>query len=101
MNMSSTTQLRNSFFLYAISFFVGVIFKIMHLPYAGLFLTLTFFSAVYFIAMAIKEFSQSDKMDTSEKVMWVVALLFLGLLGAALYYFSGRKKITRAASTES
>ena len=98
--MSKANLLRNSFFLYALLFIVGVIFRIMHLPYAEVFLSLTFFSAVFFIALAIKEISQSDKIDTSEKVMWLVALLFLGLLGAALYYFSGRKKIIGAVSKE-
>ena len=92
--MSRSTLLKNIFLLHVVVLILGAIFKIMHLPFAEALLAVVFISALIFMAVAIYEVSQSDQIDTNERVMWVVALLFLGLLGAALYFFVGRKKIT-------
>jgi len=46
-----------------------------------------------FIALAVYEIVQSSRIDMNEKIMWVIALLFLGFFSSALYWFSGRKRI--------
>lgn len=33
-----------------------------------------------------------SKFDGSDKLIWVLVVLFLGVIGAALYFFIGRKQ---------
>ena len=93
MNLSKTQILGTALLLYFVSFIVGVIFKMMHLPYVEVILIIIFVSAIVFIALAVYEIVQSSRIDMNEKIMWVIALLFLGFLSSALYWFSGRKRI--------
>jgi hypothetical protein len=52
-----------------------------------------FICAIIFTALAVFEIIQSSRINMNEKIMWVIGLLFLGLIGSALYWFSGRKRI--------
>jgi hypothetical protein len=52
-----------------------------------------FCTAITFIALAVYEVIQSSRINMNEKIMWVIGLLFLGIIGSALYWFSGRKRI--------
>lgn len=93
MTLSKTQILGTTLFMHFILLFAGTILKIMHLPYAEAILVMMFCAALVFIALAIYETVQSSRIDTNEKIMWVIGLLFLGIIGSALYWFSGRKRI--------
>ena len=93
MNFSKAKILGTAIILSFVSFIAGAIFKLRHMPYADVSLIITFFSAIVFIALAVYEIVQSSRIDMNEKIMWVIALLFLGFFSSALYWFSGRKRI--------
>ena len=42
------------------------------------------------IVLVILDILKSNK-DTEKKVLWIIAVVFLPILGPALYYFIGRK----------
>ena len=93
MKLSKTQILATTLFMHFVLLFAGTILKILHLPYAEVVLMIMFFAALVFIALAIYETVQSSRIDMNEKIMWVIGLLFLGIIGSALYWFSGRKRI--------
>ena len=37
---------------------------------------------------------QNPRLETGQKVVWVLVIIFLPFLGALLYFFVGRSKVT-------
>ena len=82
--------------LYFISFLltiIGAIFKIIHLPFANIFLSIGILTLIVFIIASINEILKSKKIDGTEKFMWVMGLLFFGTFTGFLYLLGSRKKI--------
>ena len=75
---------------------VGALMKIMHLPGADALLIIGMVANGVFIVSALSEVWGSVRINTSEKVMWTIAFIFMGFLGAIagiLYVVIGRKRI--------
>lgn len=75
---------------------VGALMKIMHLPGADALLIIGMVANGAFIVSALSEVWGSVRINTSEKVMWTIAFIFMGFLGAIagiLYVVIGRKRI--------
>ncbi|MHA8090067.1 GldL-related protein [Aquirufa antheringensis] len=75
---------------------VGALMKIMHLPGADALLIIGMVANGAFIVSALSEVWGSVRINTNEKVMWTIAFIFMGFLGAIagiLYVVIGRKRI--------
>ena len=75
---------------------VGALMKIIHLPGADALLIIGMVANGVFIVSALSEVWGSVRINTNEKVMWTIAFIFMGFLGALegiLYVFIGRKRI--------
>lgn len=75
---------------------VGALMKIMHLPGADELLIIGMAANGVFIVSALSEVWGSVRINTNEKVMWTIAFIFMGFLGALagiLYVVMGRKRI--------
>lgn len=75
---------------------LGAFMKIMHLPGANELLIIGMAANGIFIVSALSEVWGSIKINTNEKVMWTIAFIFMGFLGALagiLYVVMGRKRI--------
>ena len=75
---------------------VGALMKIMHLPGADELLIIGMAANGVFIVSALSEVWGSVRINTNEKVMWTIAFIFMGFLGAIagiLYVVMGRKRI--------
>ena len=75
---------------------VGALIKIMHLPGADALLIIGMVANGVFIVSALSEVWGSVRINTNEKVMWTIAFIFMGFLGALagiLYVIMGRKRI--------
>ena len=75
---------------------VGALMKIMHLPGSDALLIIGMAANGVFIVSALSEVWGSVRINTNEKVMWTIAFIFMGFLGALagiLYVFIGRKRI--------
>ena len=75
---------------------VGALLKIMHLPGADALLIIGMAANGVFIVSALSEVWGSVRINTNEKVMWTIAFIFMGFLGALaaiLYIVMGRKRI--------
>ena len=75
---------------------VGALMKIMHLPGADELLIIGMAANGVFIVSALSEVWGSVRINTNEKVMWTIAFIFMGFLGAIagiLYVVIGRKRI--------
>ena len=75
---------------------VGALMKIMHLPGADALLIIGMVANGAFIVSALSEVWGSVRINTNEKVMWTIAFIFMGFLGAIagiLYVVMGRKRI--------
>ena len=82
-----------SFFISVIGILFGAVLKIMHSPFADLLLELSFAFYLVFAVLALFEVYQSNKIETTEKIMWTIGLLFLGSVVGILYLVAGRKRI--------
>ena len=75
---------------------VGALMKIMYLPGADTLLIIGMVANGVFIVSALSEVWGSVRINTNEKVMWTIAFVFMGFLGALagiLYVIMGRKRI--------
>lgn len=83
--------------IFGISFIftiIGISLKIMHLQSFFPFLTIGVgLSAVYTIVV-LMEILPSQRLNTSEKMMWTVGLIFFNVITGLLYFTGGRKRVT-------
>ena len=71
----------------------GALFKIMHWPFANIFLMIGVLSLLVFIVGSIYEISNSKKLEGTEKFIWIMGFIFFGMFTGLLYLLSGRRKI--------
>ena len=72
--------------------------KIMHLPGADALLIVGIVANVLFIISALSEVWGSQRIHSNEKIMWTLAFIFMGFLGALaglIYVLLARKRVTR------
>jgi len=55
----------------------------------GLIFSLLFF--IFWVWMLI-DCIQNQRLNSTEKVIWVLVIIFLNLLGAIIYFLAGRKR---------
>jgi hypothetical protein len=70
--------------------------KILHLPGAEELLIVAVVSNGVFVVSSLIEVWRSVRIDKNEKIMWTIAFVFMGLLGAIagiVYLLLGRKRI--------
>ena len=82
-----------SFFISVIGISTGAVLKIMHSPFGDLLLQISFAFYLVFAVLALYEVFQSNKIETVEKIMWTIGILFLGSIIGILYLLFGRKRI--------
>jgi len=85
--------LRSSLFFCIGIAILGSWFKLMHKPGADTLLLLSVIAGVVFIFTAIKEVSNSEKIDRSEKIMWFFGFIFLTTIAGLVYVLSARKRV--------
>lgn len=85
-----------SFFISLVMSLVGALMKILHLPGADQLLIIGMVSNGVFVVSALSELWRSARIDKNEKIMWTIAFVFMGYLGAIagiVYLLLGRKRI--------
>jgi predicted membrane channel-forming protein YqfA (hemolysin III family) len=85
-----------SFFISLALSLVGALMKILHLPGAEQLLMVGVVSNGVFVVSALTEVWRSVRIDKNEKIMWTIAFVFMGFLGAIagiVYLLLGRKRI--------
>ena len=90
--------LKISFLISVFGILIGAVLKIIHSPFADLLLELSFAFYLVFAVLALYEVYQSNKIETIEKIMWTIGLLFLGSVVGILYLVAGRKRIVNYPS---
>lgn len=83
-------------FCFFISFsiiIIGALFKIFNWPFANMLLFLGLLLFAIFIIISIYEIINSNKIDGTEKFMWIIGLLFFGFIVGFIYMLFGKKKI--------
>ena len=91
--MSLEKILKTSFFLGAITTFIGAYLKITHSANSEPFLLVGIVASVVFIATAIYEIQNSNLINHREKTMWTIAFLFFNVFTGLIYFFLGRRRI--------
>ena len=85
-----------SFFISLATSLVGALMKILHLPGAEQLLMVGVVSNGVFVVSALTEVWRSVRIDKNEKIMWTIAFVFMGFLGAIagiVYLLLGRKRV--------
>ncbi len=73
---------------------IGALFKIMHYPGAGLMLLLGMVASFIFIIIALEEIFVDKSNSQLEKLLWLIAFIFLSLITGIVYYFNSIKSKT-------
>jgi hypothetical protein len=82
-----------SFVLAMLIVVFGSLLKIMHWSYAIEVMILGLLSQLVFIILSLTEISKSDRIDGTEKFMWFMGFIFMGIISGLLYILSARKRI--------
>ena len=83
---------------YVLSFiilFLGAIFKILHQPFGSEIMGLALISSIIYIVLSLLEIFKSERIDKTEKIMWLVGFIFLSTVAGFIYLISARKRILR------
>ena len=91
--MKKDQLLKISFLISIGGILIGAALKIMHVPTAELLLQISISFYLLFAALALFEIYKSNRIETIEKIMWTIGLLFLGSIAGILYLVTGRKRI--------
>ncbi len=91
--MKRENILKLSFFISLIGILIGAALKIMHSPSAELLLQISIACYLVFAALALYEVYKSNRIETIEKIMWTIGILFLGSIVGIIYLLVGRKRI--------
>ncbi|HSN60986.1 MAG TPA: hypothetical protein VLR49_08630 [Ferruginibacter sp.] len=91
--MNKDKILRSSLFISIAIAILATWYKLMHKPgFDSLFLV-SIIAGIVFITTAIMEVSRSEKIDRSEKTMWIIGFLFLTTIAGLIYVLSARKRV--------
>lgn len=85
--------LKISFFIWFVGMIIGAISKIMHHLYGDFLLNISIFSFLIFTCLVIYEIFKAEKIEKSEKIMWIIGMLFLGVITGIFYLLVGRKRV--------
>ncbi|HCT23775.1 MAG TPA: hypothetical protein DIW54_10790 [Chitinophagaceae bacterium] len=71
----------------------GAVLKIMHVEAGEVLLVASFFVTIAFLFVALAEIFRSKQIQTVEKVMWLVAFIFMLSVSGLLYLVMRRKVV--------
>ena len=91
--MNNGQILKLSFFIWFLVTIIGAILKIMHHLYGDFLLSISIFNYSVFTCLVIYEVFKADKINKSEKTMWIIGMLFFGVITGILYLLVGRKQV--------
>ncbi|WP_396196237.1 PLDc N-terminal domain-containing protein [Flavobacterium sp.] len=61
--------------------------------FSSFFLTISIISSIVFVIIGIYEVNKSEKINKSEKTMWIISFIFMSFITGLLYFIIGRKRI--------
>ena len=82
--------------LFAMSFFITTVaafFKIMHWPFSTVLLVFGLLATLGYIVIGILEVNRSNRINDSEKFMWIIGFVFFSFIAAILYLLSGQRRV--------
>ncbi|WP_407427390.1 PLDc N-terminal domain-containing protein [Arcticibacter sp.] len=88
------------YFGYSIQFALAAL-KIMYpsMNFSMELIVLVLITVLSFMVMALMEIYKSKHVTQVEKIMWTTAFLFFHWLAGIIYFFMGRKRVTRSQRT--
>lgn len=94
--MQRKTLLKILFLAAVLLSVAGAALKINYVAGADLIMIVGIVAHLLFIGIAIYEIARSNRIHTSDKVWWFVALVFIGGIAGLYYLLSGRRKVLAA-----
>jgi uncharacterized membrane protein YfcA len=94
--MKRDTLLKIILAVSAITTVIGIFLRLNHLPDQNIVQGLAFLAWLFFLILTLPDIFRSKNINTAEKLMWGVALIFLGFFAGMIYLLSGKKKVEGA-----
>ena len=91
--MKRDSVIKISFLISVVGILIGSVLKIMHSSFAEFLLPISIVFYIVFAVLALYEIYRSPNIETTEKIMWTIGLLFLGSIVGIVYLVAGRKRI--------
>ena len=92
--MNKVTLYKISLSISLILITIGALFKITHYPGASFMLLLGMVVSFIFIIIALEEIFVDKSNSQFEKLLWLIAFIFLSLITGTVYYFNNIKSKT-------
>jgi hypothetical protein len=85
--------IRLSFILASFTILIGAWFKILHYPYANVLLVMGLVAIILSTVLSLHEIHTSQKVNTTEKIVWTLGFLFMNWVTGLIYIIAGRKSV--------
>ncbi|OLY90837.1 Phospholipase_D-nuclease N-terminal [Cnuella takakiae] len=95
--MNKRTLLAVLFLANIVAVVTGAYFKITHQGYGDSILIVSFGLSLAFVVLALTEVFASRRIDTTQKLMWTVGLIFFHTIAALVYLLAGRRHVIDAS----
>lgn len=82
-----------SFFVSLLLSIVAAILKYNKVEESGYWLVAGIISMFVFIISAILEVRKSERINSDEKRMWIIAFIFCGGISGIIYFLFGRRRV--------
>jgi hypothetical protein len=94
--MNKDLLIKITFGISVIGMILWGIVKIMHFQFPIPFVySIVWISTLIYTVLALLEIFSSDRVRTSEKVMWVIGFLVINTIAGILYFVLKRNSLTR------
>ena len=72
---------------------IGAMMKISHWQYYSIFLIIGILSTILYVVVGIYEVNNSNRISSSEKVLWTIGFIMFSFFVGLFYLISGRRKV--------
>lgn len=93
--MTLSSFFKPAFLLSLLAMLTGTLLKMMHLPGGQYFFIVSLVLTVAWGIIGLYEIYSSNRITTSEKIMWTIGFILLSTISGLLYFFVGRPRIQR------
>ncbi|MGO4773233.1 hypothetical protein ACEN2I_16340 [Flavobacterium sp. W22_SRS_FK3] len=67
--------------------------KISHWEYSSIFLIIGILSTILYVVVGVYEVNNSNRISSSEKVLWTIGFIMFSFFVGLFYLISGRRKV--------
>ena len=93
MEIEKKKLFKKAFVISLLFTIIGAMMKITHWEYSSIFLIIGILSTLLYVIVGIYEVNNSNRISSSEKVLWTIGFIVFSFFVGLFYLISGRKNV--------